>query len=86
VWCTKAASRVSSSTTNVILATESIFAAAIAFVVLGERLGPCGFIGASLLAAGGIVAGIAEPAEETLCVSSPQPQCVTSAERNFDSP
>jgi drug/metabolite transporter (DMT)-like permease len=60
VWCVKAIGRVSATTADVILSMECVFAAAIAFLLLGERLGPRGFCGAAFLIAAAILAVAAE--------------------------
>mmetsp|Transcript_104832 Transcript_104832/g.313181 ORF Transcript_104832/g.313181 Transcript_104832/m.313181 type:complete len:447 (-) Transcript_104832:75-1415(-) len=57
VWMQHASDRVSAATANVLLAMESLFAAGFAAVLLGERLGGRGLVGAVLIFAAVVVVG-----------------------------
>jgi drug/metabolite transporter (DMT)-like permease len=66
VCCARAITKVSATTADVILSTECVFAALIAFLLLGERLGSRGLSGAGLLMAAALLAVGAESGQLTL--------------------
>mmetsp|Transcript_64801 Transcript_64801/g.163178 ORF Transcript_64801/g.163178 Transcript_64801/m.163178 type:complete len:419 (-) Transcript_64801:150-1406(-) len=64
IWMQRASDKVSGSTTNVILSTEPLFAAVFAAVLLGERLGSFGYLGAGLIFLAAVLAGTSEQSNE----------------------
>jgi len=57
IWMQRASDRVSAATANVVLATEPLFAAALARALLGECLGMRGTLGAGLIFTAAALAG-----------------------------
>lgn len=60
VWMQRASDSVSAATATVILATEPLFAAVLAGVVLGERLGTCGILGGCLIVGAALCASASD--------------------------
>jgi len=64
VWMQRGAAGVSASAANVLLSAEPLFAAVLARVLLGEVLGPRGAVGAALVVAAAVIAGLGDREEK----------------------